>query len=107
MTRVGDRAADAAEERMLDALLPARHRCGGIGSSRPARRRRGRDTRQKFRKMLREGALDDREIEIEVRARARRCRDHGAARHGGHDPPAPGHVPEHGAGPDAPRASSR
>ena len=31
--------------------------------------RRARDTRQRFRKMLREGALDDREIEIDVQAR--------------------------------------
>ena len=31
-----------------------------------------------------------------------RRRDHGAARHGGHDEAAPEHVPEHGAGPDAP-----
>jgi ATP-dependent HslUV protease ATP-binding subunit HslU len=49
------RAADAAEERILDVLLPP----GGSDDS---------DTRQKFRKMLREGKLDDKEIEIEVAA---------------------------------------
>ena len=53
------RADDAAEERILDALL------------RPARDQHGEDdsssaTRQRFRKMLREGQLDDREIELEL-----------------------------------------
>ena len=59
--KVRDRAADNAEERLLDVLLP------------PAREVNFDDlkptdsaTRQKFRKMLREGALDDREVEIEV-----------------------------------------
>ncbi len=50
----GDVAAKAelrAEERVLDAL------CGPSASN---------DTRQKFRKMLREGQLDDREIEVQV-----------------------------------------
>src|SRR5688500_10712758 len=36
--------------------------------SEPEAQPRDQDTRQKFRKMLREGQLDDREIEIEVRA---------------------------------------
>ncbi|MCX7206579.1 MAG: ATP-dependent protease ATPase subunit HslU [Proteobacteria bacterium] len=49
------RATDAAEERVLDVLLPP----GGNDES---------DTRQKFRKMLREGKFDDKEIEIEVAA---------------------------------------
>ena len=59
--KVRDRAADAAEERLLDVLLP------------PAREVNLHDmqptdsmTRQKFRKMLRVGKLDDREVEIEV-----------------------------------------
>ena len=59
--KVRDRAADAAEERVLDALLP------------PAREVNFDDmqptdsaTRQKFRKMLREGKLDDKEIDVEV-----------------------------------------
>ncbi|WP_188053666.1 ATP-dependent protease ATPase subunit HslU [Iodobacter fluviatilis] len=51
------RASDAAEERILDVLLPP----GGSDDS---------DTRQKFRKMLREGKLDEKEIEIEVAAAA-------------------------------------
>src|SRR5690606_39000973 len=55
---------DAAEERILDALLP-RPRALGFSTDEPAQPQ-GAETRQRFRKMLREGALDDREIEIEV-----------------------------------------
>ena len=62
MTKVRPRATDAAEERILDTLLP-RARGPGVPED-----NRGDETRQKFRKMLREGALDEREIEIEVRA---------------------------------------
>jgi ATP-dependent HslUV protease ATP-binding subunit HslU len=54
MSKVRPRAIDAAEERILDVLLP--------------KLQNGDETRQKFRKMLREGKLDDREVEIEVRA---------------------------------------
>ncbi len=61
--RVRYRAADAAEERLLDALLPS-SRTDGSADSSP----RDPETRQRLRKMLREHALDDREIEIEVRA---------------------------------------
>ena len=50
-------------------------------------------TRQKFRKMLREGKLDDKDVEVEVSAAAAADGDHGAARHGGPDEPDPGHVP--------------
>jgi len=65
MGKVRHRAMDAAEERVLDALLP-RPRAVGFGAE-PEPPRDG-DTRQRFRKMLREGQLDDREIEVEVRA---------------------------------------
>ena len=59
ITKVAQRAADAAEERVLDALLtPAR------GSD--AEAERDSTTRQVFRKKLREGSLDDKEIEIEL-----------------------------------------
>ena len=59
------RAEDAAEERILDALLPpARPNPGFVGE--PAANSEHSDTRQKFRKMLREGKLDDKDIEIEV-----------------------------------------
>src|SRR5438128_4462512 len=61
--KVRDRAVDAAEERVLDVLLP------------PAREVNFDDmqptdsaTRQKFRKMLREGKFDDKEIDVEVTA---------------------------------------
>jgi ATP-dependent HslUV protease ATP-binding subunit HslU len=61
--KVRHRAADAAEERVLDVLLP-RAEARFAPDSTP----RDTDTRQRFRKMLREHELDDREIEIEVRA---------------------------------------
>jgi ATP-dependent HslUV protease ATP-binding subunit HslU len=64
MEKVRHRAADAAEERILDVLLPQPK---ALGFAEPAAPRDG-ETRQKFRKMLREGQLDDREIEIELRA---------------------------------------
>jgi len=64
--RVRHRAVDAAEERVLDALLP-RPRPMGF-TSEPEPNPRDADTRQKFRKMFREGQLDEREIEIELRA---------------------------------------
>jgi len=64
--KVRARAADAAEERVLDILLP-KPRNMGFSTDEPAPPRDA-ETRQKFRKMLREGQLDEREIEIEVRA---------------------------------------
>ena len=67
--KVRRRAEDAAEERILDIVLrPARAGAASVGGD-------GGDggdgdqsasTRQKFRKMLREGKLDEREIEIEL-----------------------------------------
>jgi ATP-dependent HslUV protease ATP-binding subunit HslU len=62
MSKVSDRAEDAAEERLLDALLPGSR----DGFMSPEGKSDGRETRQRFRKMLREGALDDREVEIDV-----------------------------------------
>ncbi len=64
--KVRARAADAAEERVLDALLP-KARVMGFSTDEPPQPRDA-DTRQKLRKRLREGELDDREIEIELRA---------------------------------------
>jgi len=61
MRQVRTRAEDAAEDRVLDALLPPA-RPTGFGDPEPA----DSSTRQKFRKKLREGELDDREIEIDV-----------------------------------------
>ena len=61
MEQVSHRAADAAEERILDILLPpARGENNG--------EERSDNTRQLFRKKLREGELDDREIDIELNA---------------------------------------
>ena len=59
------RAEDAAEERILDVLLPSARSTGLFGEGGEAN---GGDnaTRQKFRKKLREGELDDKEIEIEL-----------------------------------------
>ena len=62
VVRVRHRADDAAEERILDALLPAPRQ---VGDNQPTA---DSSTRQVFRKKLREGELDDKEIEIEVDA---------------------------------------
>ena len=65
MSKVRHRAEDAAEERVLDALLPPTK---GIGFTTEPEQSTSDDTRQKFRKMLREGQLDDKEIEVEIQA---------------------------------------
>ncbi|MEK0434731.1 MAG: HslU--HslV peptidase ATPase subunit [Pseudomonadota bacterium] len=62
MRGVKQKAQDAAEERVLDALLPPA-RDFGFGQTED---KNVSTTRQTFRKRLREGALDDKEIEIEV-----------------------------------------
>ena len=56
IAKVSHRAEDSAEERLLDALLPGSEADGES------------DSRQRFRKLLREGTLDQRDIEIEVQA---------------------------------------
>ncbi len=61
VARVRYRAEEAAEERVLDALLPRPRDFGG-----ETRDSASDDTRQKFRKMLREGKLDDKEIEVDL-----------------------------------------
>ncbi len=62
--KVRHRAEDHAEERILDALLPPPRDAAWSGDADSEENA----TRQKFRKMLREGRLDDKEIEIEVAA---------------------------------------
>jgi ATP-dependent HslUV protease ATP-binding subunit HslU len=62
MEKVQRQAEDAAEEKILDILLPAPDQ--GMLSDTEA------NTRQKFRKKLREGDLDDKEVEIEINAPA-------------------------------------
>ncbi len=66
--RLRARAEDAAEERLLDALVPpprdARHETG-FGSGMPTEAK-DNTARQVMRKRLREGALDDKEIELDL-----------------------------------------
>ncbi len=61
-----NKAQDAAEERILDALLPPPRSVGFTTEDTPKTEESA--TRQKFRKMLREGALDEKEVEIELAA---------------------------------------
>ena len=63
-SKVRTRAEDAAEDRILDALLPGPRNSGPEVVEQSS----ASETRQKFRKMLREGKLDDREIDIEIKA---------------------------------------
>ena len=60
--KVRPRAEDAAEDRILDALLPEPKSVGFGDSS----QRTDSSARQVFRKRLREGELDDKEVEIEL-----------------------------------------
>ncbi len=62
MRGVRNRALDAAEDRVLEALLPAARGAGSADVPEETA------TRQKFRKKLREGELDDKDIEIELAA---------------------------------------
>jgi ATP-dependent HslUV protease ATP-binding subunit HslU len=64
-TRVRSQAEDAAEDRLLDALLPRRQAATGWDDTGSNVTAIDSDTRQKLRKQLREGALDDREIELD------------------------------------------
>ncbi len=64
--KVRHRAQDAAEERVLDILLP-KPRTMGFSTDEPPVQRDA-ETRQKFRKMMREGELDQREVEVELRS---------------------------------------
>ena len=66
MEKVRQRAAAAAEERVLDALLP-KPRVMGFSTDEP-QQPRDAETREKFRRMLRAGELEEREIEIELRS---------------------------------------
>ena len=59
---VQHRAAEAAEERILDALLPPARNLS------PEESKHDSSTRQIFRKKFREGELDDKEIEIDIAA---------------------------------------
>ncbi|NND65304.1 MAG: AAA family ATPase, partial [Gammaproteobacteria bacterium] len=72
MDKVRSRAEKAAEERLLDVLLPQPKKTGFSVDVDPesidSAEESAEKTRDKFRQMLHDGALDDREIEIEVNA---------------------------------------
>jgi ATP-dependent HslUV protease ATP-binding subunit HslU len=65
MSKVRHRAEDAAEQRILDILLPPA-RTMGFTESVGSQLEDESSTRQKFRKKLREGELDDKEIDVEI-----------------------------------------
>jgi len=65
--KVHHHALDAAEDRVLDALLPPA-RSFGSDNSNDENSQEESAARQVFRKKLREGKLDDKEIDIEVKA---------------------------------------
>ena len=66
LAKVQHRADDEAEERVLDALLPEPRSAGFTADGDGGQKSSG--TRQIFRKKLREGELDDKEVEIEIEA---------------------------------------
>ncbi len=65
--RVAVRAREAAEERLLDILYPAKQRARAPAEGTASGESHG-ETREKVRKLLRGGYLNDREVEIEVTA---------------------------------------
>lgn len=66
MEKVKQKAEDAAEDKVLDILLPPTRRFGDEGEQDISEEQS--TTRQRFRKMLREGKLDDKEIEVKLAA---------------------------------------
>ena len=69
--KVREKAAEAAEERVLDALLPPPRSLGtetGAWESDSNTEKAYSNTREKFRQKLRDGSLDDKEIEVELDA---------------------------------------
>ncbi len=66
LDEVAERAEQAAEERLLDLLLPG----SNDPSPDPGRAEQAARTREKLRAQLREGKLDQRLVEVEVRERA-------------------------------------
>jgi ATP-dependent HslUV protease ATP-binding subunit HslU len=73
LDEVADRAEQTAEERVLDLLLPPSPAPSGAGTSEPdaaAQREQSERTREKLRVQLREGKLDQRMVDIEVRERS-------------------------------------
>ena len=72
LDEVADRAEEAAEERVLDLLLPPPPppAAGTPESELAAQREQTKRTREKLRSQLREGKLDQRLVDLEVRERA-------------------------------------
>jgi len=69
MEKVRQRAEDLAEDRVLDILLPPAREIGfAVGAEDESHGSEDGAARQRFRKKLREGDLDDKEIEIELNA---------------------------------------
>jgi ATP-dependent HslUV protease ATP-binding subunit HslU len=72
--RVAIKARESAEERLLDILYPPpsrERRSSGAGAGAEAANNSSyHETREKLRKMLRAGQMDDREVEVEVTAQA-------------------------------------
>ena len=67
MEKVKQRAEDRAEDRILDILLPPAREMGfAVGAEETSMPTTENSTRQRFRKKLREGDLDNKEIEIDV-----------------------------------------
>ncbi|UTW48657.1 ATP-dependent protease ATPase subunit HslU [Bacterioplanoides sp. SCSIO 12839] len=66
MEKVSMRAEEAAEERILDALLPPARSTSTSWDTTEEPKPEDSSTRQIFRKKLREGQLDDKEIEIDI-----------------------------------------
>ena len=66
MKKVRARAEDAAEDRVIDILVPPARDFGFTPNNAAAVDNSGDSTRQTFRKRLRQGELDDKEIEIDV-----------------------------------------
>ncbi|MEK7207377.1 MAG: ATP-dependent protease ATPase subunit HslU, partial [Pseudomonadota bacterium] len=71
MEKVRARAEDAAEDRILDILIPPAREMGfAVGAEGQKTVPDEGAARQRFRKKLREGGLDDQEIEVELSAPA-------------------------------------
>ncbi|MFP6836769.1 MAG: ATP-dependent protease ATPase subunit HslU, partial [Pseudomonadales bacterium] len=68
ISRVQNRADDEAEDRILDVLLPEPRQVGFQNTDQASDQTAGKDSnaRQLFRKRLRQGELDDKEIDIEI-----------------------------------------
>ena len=95
MEKMKFRAEEAAEERILDALLPNPRNSWG-----EEEKADNSNTRQIFRKKLREGQLNDKEIELETVSQPDGGRNHDPTRHGRDGQPAAGTVPESGPEPE-------